>query len=67
MTDDTTTVQVLLKAAGITAPEEDLGSLARILPGLHRRVERMYAVDTGDEVPAAVFAALEPISVQEAQ
>jgi hypothetical protein len=50
-------VRMLLGAAGIEAPDSDLASLAKILPGARRRVDRMYAVDTGDEVTAAVFRA----------
>jgi hypothetical protein len=50
-------VRTLLAAAHITAPDGDLASLARILPSTRRRVDRMYAVDTGDEVTAAVFRA----------
>ena len=50
-------VRTLLAAAGITPPDDDLGSLARIYPGLRRRVDRMYDIDVGDEVQAAVFRA----------
>lgn len=56
-TDPLGEVRMLLAAADIVAPEGDLASLARILPGARRRVERMYAIDTGDEVTAAVFRA----------
>jgi len=52
-------VRTLLAIAGIDAPDEDLGSLARVHPIMKRRVDRMYAVDTGDEVQAAVFRAEE--------
>lgn len=47
----------LLAAARIDAPDGDLASLARVLGVARRRVERMYEVETGDEVPAAVFRA----------
>ena len=51
-------IQILLGAAGIhDIPERDLRSLARLLPGVRRRIDRMYDVATGDEVTAAVFRA----------
>lgn len=50
-------VRMLLTGAGITAPDGDLASLQRVLGTARRRMERMYAVDTGDAVPAAVFRA----------
>lgn len=55
--DPLTEVRVLLAGSGIDPPEHDLSSLARILPAARRRMERMYAVETGDEVTAAVFRA----------
>lgn len=53
----TTTVRAMLGAAGITVPPEDLGSLARVLPSIQRRIDRMYDIYVGDEVTAAVFSA----------
>jgi hypothetical protein len=50
-------MRALLAYAGIRPPDDDLGSLARLHPGLLRRVERMHSIDTGDEVQAAVFRA----------
>ncbi len=50
-------VRMLLGAAGISAPDSDLSSLARVLPGARRRMERMFAIDAGDGVTAAVFRA----------
>lgn len=55
--DDLNEVRLLLAAAGIEPPEHDLPSMMRALGVARRRVDRMYAVDTGDEVTAAVFRA----------
>ncbi len=55
--DDYDDAKRLLAAARIEAPDSDLASLARVLGVARRRVERMYEVETGDEVPAAVFRA----------
>jgi hypothetical protein len=51
------TVRVLLEAAGIAVPDDEIGRLARLYPGLRRSVERYYAVETGDETAASVFRA----------
>lgn len=59
MDDHLEAVRTLLGAAGIEAPDDDLGSLARVYPGIRRKMERLYAVDVGDEVTAAVFRAAE--------
>ena len=50
-------VKVLLAAAGIEPPDHDLPPLVRALAVNRRRVDRMFEVPTGDEVPAAIFRA----------
>lgn len=50
-------VDALLRAAGLDVPAEETDRLAALYPGLRRSVDRFYRVDTGDEVPAAVFEA----------
>lgn len=55
--DDESIVRALLSAAGIEAPDADVHSLTRAYPRLRRTVDKMYAVDVGDEVPAALFRA----------
>jgi hypothetical protein len=47
----------MLGIAGIEPTGADLASLGRIFPALRRKVDRMYDVDTGDEVTAAIFRA----------
>ena len=59
--DDTRTVEVLLREAGLgSVPDEEIQRLAQLYPGLRRSADRFYEVDTGDEVTAAVFRAEEP-------
>ena len=50
-------VQALLGLVGIELPGSDLASLGRIFPQFRQKVDRMYEIDTGDEVTAAVFRA----------
>lgn len=50
-------IKATLKLNGIEAPEADLASLAKLFPGMRRKVDRFYEVQTGDEVTAAVFRA----------
>ncbi len=50
-------IQAMLRLAGIEPTGADLASLGRILPGVRRKVDRMYEIDTGDEVTASVFRA----------
>lgn len=52
-------VVVLLAAAGLDPPPDEVGRLAGLYPGLRRSLDRFHAVDTGDEVTAAVFRATE--------
>lgn len=52
-------VATLLAAAGLTVPDNEIQRLADLYPGLRRSVDKMYEIDTGDEVPAAVFRAAE--------
>jgi len=55
--DSLVEVQAMLGIAGIEPTGADLASLGRIFPALRRKVDRMYDVDTGDEVTAAIFRA----------
>ena len=50
-------VQALLGLVGIELTGSDLASLGRIFPQFRQKVDRMYELDTGDEVTAAVFRA----------
>lgn len=50
-------VRALLAAAGLDIPEDEIGRLAQMYPGLRRSVDRYYDVPVGDEVTAAVFRA----------
>jgi hypothetical protein len=50
-------VRTLLGLVGIELPGSDLASLERIFPQFRQKVDRMYEIDTGDEVTAAVFRA----------
>ena len=50
-------VAALLAAAGLTPPEDEIDRLAALYPGLRRSIDRFHAIDTGDEVTAAVFRA----------
>ncbi|HJL99853.1 MAG: hypothetical protein QGF99_06560 [Acidimicrobiales bacterium] len=50
-------VQALLALVGIELTGADLASLGRIFPQFRQKVDRMYEIDTGDEVTAAVFRA----------
>lgn len=59
MSTDVDTVATLLAAAGLTVPDNEIERLAGLYPALRRSVDKMYEVDTGDEVPAAVFRAAE--------
>lgn len=56
MTDDDQrqAVDVLLRQAGLSVPSEEVERLASLYGGLRRSVDRFYAVDAGDEVPAGV-------------
>ena len=47
----------LLAAAGLPVPDDEVERLAQLYPDLRASVDRFYAVDVGDEVPAAVFRA----------
>jgi hypothetical protein len=55
--DSLVEVQAMLGLAGIEPTGADLASLGRLFPALRRKVDRMYDVDTGDEVTAAIFRA----------
>jgi hypothetical protein len=58
--DDTRTVEVLLREAGLDqVPDDEVRRLAQIYPGLRRSADRFYDIDVGDEVTAAVFRAEE--------
>ncbi len=50
-------VGVLLAAAGLDPPEEEVERLAGLYPGLRRSVDRFHAVETADEVTAAPVGA----------
>ena len=50
-------VRTLLGLVGIDLAGPDLASLGRIFPQFRQKVDRMYEIDTGDEVSAAVFRA----------
>jgi len=50
-------VEVLLTAAGLAPPSEEIDRLADLYPGLRRSLDRYHAIETGDEVTAAVFRA----------
>jgi len=50
-------VRTLLGLVGIDLAGPDLASLGRIFPQFRQKVDRMYEIDTGDEVTAAVFRA----------
>tara|TARA_Y100001960_G_scaffold235762_1_gene248201 strand:- start:1206 stop:1415 length:210 start_codon:yes stop_codon:yes gene_type:complete len=50
-------VKTVLKLDGIEPPDVDLASLTKLFPGLKRKVERFYEIQTGDEVTASVFRA----------
>ena len=50
-------VGVLLAAAGLDPPEEEVERLASLYPALRRTIERFHAVDAVDDVMAAVFRA----------
>ena len=50
-------VRTLLGLVGIEPTGSDLTSLERIFPQFRQKVDRMYEIDTGDEVTAAVFRA----------
>ena len=50
-------VRPLLGLVGIDLAGPDLASLGRIFPQFRQKVDRMYEIDTGDEVTAAVFRA----------
>ncbi len=54
---NSTIVDALLRAAGLQVPPEETARLATLYPGLRRSVDRFHRVETGDEVPAAVFEA----------
>jgi hypothetical protein len=55
--DSLVEVQAMLGLSGIEPTGADLASLGRIFPALRRKVDRMYDVDTGDDVTAAIFRA----------
>ncbi len=55
--DSLAEIQAMLGIAGIEPTGADLASLGRIFPALRRKVDRMYDVDTGDGVTAAIFRA----------
>ncbi|MFT7598133.1 MAG: hypothetical protein ACI8TP_001054 [Acidimicrobiales bacterium] len=59
ITDDEAlaTVGVLLRAAGLDVPEEEVQRLAGLYPGLRRSADRFHQVEVGDEVPSAIFRA----------
>ena len=50
-------VKNVLRLDRIEAPDVDLASLAKLFPGLQRKVDRFYEIQTGDEVTASVFRA----------
>lgn len=53
--DSLVEIQAMLGLAGIEPTGADLAALGRIFPALRRKVDRMYDVDTGDGLTAAVF------------
>jgi hypothetical protein len=55
--EDEMIVRALLAAAGLDIPDDEVGRLAQMYPGLRRSVDRYYEVPVGDEVTAAVFRA----------
>lgn len=55
--EDEVIVRALLAAAGLDIPDDEVGRLAHLYPGLRRSVDRYYEVPVGDEVTAAVFRA----------
>ncbi|MEM7339864.1 MAG: hypothetical protein AAF467_14515 [Actinomycetota bacterium] len=56
--DHTTTVATLLSAAGLDdVPADEIERLGRLYGGLRRSMAEFHAVDVGDGVTAAVFAA----------
>ena len=65
MTDDPDTfdldslehVKTVLKLDGIEPPDVDLASLTKLFPGLQRKVDQFYEIQTDDEVTASVFRA----------
>jgi hypothetical protein len=61
------TVTILLAAAGLAVPQGEIERLAQLYPGLRRSVDRLYEIDTADEVPAAIFRAAEisPLGAQQ--
>ena len=50
-------VKTVLRLDGIEPSEADLASLTKLFPGLRRKVDRFYEIQTGDEVTASVFRA----------
>ncbi|MEL7157417.1 MAG: hypothetical protein AAFN30_12555 [Actinomycetota bacterium] len=56
MTDDDQqqVVDVLLRQAGLTVPDNEVQRLASLYPGLRRSADRFHALDVGDEVPAGI-------------
>ena len=50
-------VRTLLSLVGIELAGSALASHGRIFPQFRQKVDRMYEIDTGDEVTAAVFRA----------
>lgn len=55
MHSDADTVAALLAAAGLTVPDNEIERLAGLYPALRHSMDKLYRVDTGDEVQAAVF------------
>lgn len=53
-TDDRTTVDVLLAAAGIDVPAPERDRLARLYPGLRASADRFHRIDVGDGVQAGI-------------
>jgi hypothetical protein len=56
---DVETVAALLAAAGLSVPGPEVERLAELYPALRRSMDRMYEIDTGDELPASLFRAAE--------
>ncbi len=53
------TVEHLLLAAGVDVPDTEVDRLAGLYPGLRGSVDKICAIDVGDEVQAAVFDAVD--------
>jgi hypothetical protein len=55
--DDAATVRVLLAAAGLHPPDDDLRPLATQYGDIRRQLAELWAVDVGEEEPATIYRA----------